>query len=148
MRFSELAGVEFRSRRRARGRVLDLYSIATDMFNLPRSWPRVTCKTAGWQGNGESEAESPRLFSAVACSLVPRLLASEADLSRTWWGINDTCQRANTERRPIPDHRSTYNCVRQPHFLFASYSCVCEKIHALMPSPISYANVRPSARVT
>lgn len=92
----ELAGVEFRSRRRARGRPFDLYSIATDTFNLPRSWLRVTCKTADGRVNGKSEA-GPRgfLFPQAARSLACSRGRSSMDMMRYKWYVS-TCQHGET----------------------------------------------------
>jgi len=96
-------------------------------------------QNGGWRGmDGKSEVGAP-FFS---CKLLVRSLA-RAYLPRTWWGINDTCQRANTERRPIPDHVQ----LRKAGPILCLRPVAREEIHALMPSPISHANVRPSARV-
>lgn len=94
---AELAGMEFHSRRRARGR--DPRSI------FHRDWhvqfaaflAASDVQNCGWQGERGERGGVSRFFSASRS--LARLLA---DLPRTWWGINDTCQRANTERRPDP----------------------------------------------
>lgn len=114
-------GVELRSRRRARGRALDLYSTTTDTFNLPRSWPRVTCKTANGR---EKRGADPRVFSPQTASSRGR---SSTDMMRYKWYVS-TCQHGET--RPIPDHCSTYNCIRQAPF---SCSCVRSCVRRFMP---------------
>lgn len=107
-----LTGMELRSRRRARGRAPDLYSTTTDTFNLPRSWPRVTCKTAN--GREKRGGAGIRVFSPQTARSRGR---SSTDMMRYKWYVS-TCQHEET--RPIPDHCSTYNCIRQAPFSCSS----------------------------